>query len=117
VNEAEPYLRGIGQLADKLTKEFAVLPYEKFVEDAEKIESAVVRIAIMKEAWTWLPGEIQEELIPIDWCIVPGTWDWEARRHVGIDSKQLYETIVWRLPEVSRRIGGLLKRTEMKKAG
>ncbi len=107
---AIPYLCDIGQLADKLTKEFATLPYEEFAEDTEKIESAVMRLVIMKEGWTWLPSEIRQELVPIDWRAVTGKWDWQARRHVGIDTKELWETIVWRLPEMSRKVEGLLKR-------
>ena len=104
------YLYDIGQLADKLTREFADLPYEKFAEDTNKIESAVMRLAIMKEGWAWLPSEIRQELVQIDWCAVTGKWDWQARRHVGIDSKQLWETMVRRLPEMSRKVEELLKR-------
>jgi len=103
------YLCGIGQLADRLAREIATLPYEKFAEDTGKIESAVVRLAVMKEGWTWLPGELQQELTPIDWSAVAGTWDWQARKHVGIDLKQLWETIVWRLPEISRKVEELLQ--------
>jgi uncharacterized protein with HEPN domain len=107
---AGPYLYDIGQLSDKLTREFAALPYEEFAEDTQKIESAVMRLAIMKEGWTWLPTAIQQELVEIDWHTVTGKWDWKTRRHVGIDSKQLWETIVWRLPEMSRKVEELLKR-------
>ena len=103
------YLCGIGQLADKLTKEIGALPYEKFAEDTEKIESAILRLAIMKEGWTWLPGEMQQELTPIDWAAVAGKWDWGSRKHVDIDVKQLWETIVRRLPEMSRKVEELLK--------
>ncbi len=106
----EPYLHDIGRLAEKLTREFAPLPYEKFVEDTNKVESAVMRLAVMKEGWTWLPSEIRQELVPIDWRAVTGTWDRKAGRHVSIDSKQLWETIVQRLPEMSRKVEELLKR-------
>ena len=105
----EPYLHDIGRLAAKLTREFAPLPYEKFVEDTNKIESAVMRLAVMKGGWTWLSSEIQQELVPIDWRVVTGTWDRKAGRHVGIDSEQLWETLVQRLPEMSRRVEELLK--------
>ncbi|HVN22866.1 MAG TPA: hypothetical protein VMT71_02765 [Syntrophorhabdales bacterium] len=106
------YLCGIGQLADKLAKEIAAVPYEKFAEDTEKIESVLVRLAIMKEGWTWLPGEIQQELTAIDWSAVAGKWDWQSRKHVDIDVRQLWETIMWKLPEMSRKVGELLRRQE-----
>ena len=106
---AGTYLYDIGQLADKLTKEFATLLYEEFVEDTNKIESAVMRLAVMKEGWAWLPREMQQELVSIDWRAVTGTWDRKAGRHVGIDSKQLWETIVRKLPEMSSKVEELLK--------
>ncbi len=102
-------LSGIGQMADKLTKEIAVLPYEKFAEDMEKIKSAVVRLAIIYEEWTWLPGELQQRLTPIDWAAVAGKWEWRSHKHVDIDVRQLWETIVWRLPEMTRKVEELLK--------
>ena len=107
---AGPYLCDIGQLAERLTREFAALPYEKFAEDTEKIESAIVRLAVMKEGWAWLPSEIRHELGQVDWGAVTGKWDWQMRRHVGIDSKQLWETVVRRLPEMSRKVVELLSR-------
>lgn len=112
MSAAGTYLYDIGQLADKLTREFATLPYEKFSEDAKKIESAVMRLVVMREGWTWLPIEIRQELVQIDWCAVTGKWDREARRHVSIDSKQLWETIVWKLPEMIRKVEELLKGRE-----
>ena len=51
------YLHDIGKLAETLAKEFGDLPYEKYAEDADKIESAVMRLRIMKEGWSWLPGD------------------------------------------------------------
>ncbi len=104
-----PYLNDIGQMADKLTREFAALSYEKFTEDAERIESALVRLAIMKEGWTWLPPEIRQELVQIDWRALAGKWDWQGHRHVGVDLRQLWETITWRLPEMSKKVEELLK--------
>jgi uncharacterized protein with HEPN domain len=103
------YLNDIGQLADKLTKEFAALPFDQFVQDTKKIESAVMRLTIIREGCTCLPSALQEELVNIDWCTVAGRWDWQERRHVGIDSRQLWETLVWRLPQMSRKVQELLK--------
>jgi uncharacterized protein with HEPN domain len=104
------YLYDIGKLAEKLNKEFGTLPYEKFAEDTEKIESAVRRLVIMKERWTWLPHDLRQELGPIDWCAVTGKWDRKAGRHAGVDSKQLWETIVQKLPEMNRQAEEQLKR-------
>jgi uncharacterized protein with HEPN domain len=103
------YLYDIGKLAEKLSKEFDSLPYEKFAEDAEKVESAVGRLVIMKERWDWLPRRGQEQLTPIDWPAVTGRWDRQAGRHAGIDTKQLWETIKQKLPEVSSKVEELLK--------
>jgi uncharacterized protein with HEPN domain len=103
------YIYDIGKLAEKLNKEFGSLPYEKFSEDTEKIESSARRLVIMKERWTWLPGQVRQQLTQIDWPAVTGTWDRQAGRHVGIDTKQLWETIVQKLPEVSRKTQELLQ--------
>ena len=103
------YLCDIKQLADKLAREFASLPFEKFAEDIQKIESAVVRLAIMREGCSSLPDAIQESLVQIDWPAVIGKWDWQARRHVDIDQKELWETILRKLPEMSRNVQELLK--------
>jgi uncharacterized protein with HEPN domain len=104
------YLYDIGKLAEKLSNEFGALPYEKFTQDTKKIESAVMRLLIMKEGWIWLPRTIRQELALIDWRAVTGKWDRKAGRHVGFDPKQLWETIVEKLPEVSRKVEDLLKR-------
>jgi uncharacterized protein with HEPN domain len=104
------YLYDIGKLAEKLSKEFGALPYEKFAEDTKNIESAVGRLVIMKERWTWLPRNVRQELVPIDWCAVTGKWDRKAGRHLGVDSKRLWETIVQKLPEMNRKAEELLKR-------
>jgi hypothetical protein len=58
------YLYDIGKLAEKLAREFGALPYEKFAEDANKIESAVMRLRIMKEGWSWLPGKMRQGTRP-----------------------------------------------------
>ncbi len=104
------YLYDIGKLAEKLSKEFGGLPYEKFAEDTEKIESAVRRLVIMKERWTWLPRNVKQELVPIDWCAVTEKWDRRTGRHVGVDPKQLWKTIAQKLPEMNRKTEELLKR-------
>ena len=78
------YLYDIGKVAEKLSKEFGTLPYEKFAEDTEKIESAVRRLVIMKEGWTWLPRKIRQELVPIDWNVVIGKWDRNAGQACGL---------------------------------
>jgi hypothetical protein len=49
IQRPHPHLHDIGQLADKVTREFATLRYEKFAEGAEEIESPVMRLVIMKE--------------------------------------------------------------------
>ena len=103
------YLYDIGKLAEKLSKEFGSLPYEKFAEDTEKVESAVGRLVVMKERWDWLPRRVQGQLTPIDWPTVTGRWDRKTGRHAGIDTKQLWETIKQKLPEVSRKVEELLK--------
>ncbi len=103
------YLRDIGQLADRLAREFASLSYETFAEDTGKIESVVLRFAIMKDGWTWLSNDLREELGQIDWRGVTGKWDWQARRHVGVNTEQLWET-VQKLPELSRKVEELLAR-------
>ncbi len=103
------YLYDIGRLAGKLSREFGALSYEKFVEDSDKVELAVMRLSIMKEGWAWLPGKIQKELVPIDWRNVIGRWNREAGRHVGIDLRKLWETISQKLPEMKRRTEALLK--------
>ena len=77
------YLYDIGRLAEKLAREFGALPYEKFAEDANKIESAVMRFWIMKERWSWLPSKMRQELVPIDWRTVTGRWDPQAGRPRG----------------------------------
>ena len=103
------YLYDIGRLAEKLAREFGALPYEKFAEDANKIESAVMRLRIMKEGWSWLPSKVRQELVPIDWRAVTGRWDPQAGRHVGVGLKHLWETIARKLPEMRRKVDELLK--------
>ncbi len=103
------YLRDIGQLADRLAREFASLSYETFAQDTDKIESAVLRLAIMKDGWAWLSNDAREELALVDWRPVTGKWDWQAHRHVGVDAKQLWET-VQKLPQLSRKVEELLAR-------
>jgi uncharacterized protein with HEPN domain len=103
------YLYDIGRLAEKLAREFGDLPYEKFAEDANKIESAVMRLRIMKEGWSWLPSKVRQELVPIDWRAVTGRWDPQAGRHVGVGLKHLWETIARELPEMRRKVDELLK--------
>ena len=103
------YLYDIGKLAEKLSKEFGTLPHDKFAEDTNKTESAARRLAIMEERWSWLPRRVREQITPIDWRAVTGKWDRKAGRHVGVDSKQLWETIVQKLPEMSRKVEELLK--------
>jgi len=102
------YLYEIGQLADKLTKEFSSLSYEEFAEDEEKIESAVVRLAIMREGWTWLPIDVRQELVQINWQAIAGKWNWQAHRHLGVDSRELWETLVLRLPQMGREVEELM---------
>ncbi len=102
------YLYDIGKLADKLTREFGRLSYEKFAQDAGKIESAIVRLLIMKEGWTWLPRKVRQELVQINWRAVTGRWDWHTGRHVGLDVRQLWETIVQKLPQVRNKVEELL---------
>ena len=109
MNPADLYLYDIGKLAQNLSGEFGGLSYEKFSEDANKIESAARRFAIMEERWTWLPREKQRELGPIDWLALAGRWDRQAGRHVGIDSKILWETIVQKLPGLNEKVEELLK--------
>jgi len=104
------YLYDIGKLAEKLSKEFGALPYEKFAEDTEKIESAVRSLVIMKERWSWLRPNVRQQLVPIDWCAVTGKWDRKTGRHVGVDAKQLWETIAQKIPEMSGKAEELLKR-------
>jgi uncharacterized protein with HEPN domain len=107
---ARLYLYEIWRLAEKLIREFGSLSYEKFAQDANRIESAVMSLVIMREGWSWLPVKMREELVPIEWSAVTGKWNLEAARHVGVDSKQLWETIVQGLPELSRKAEELLKR-------
>jgi uncharacterized protein with HEPN domain len=103
------YLYDIGKLGETLTGEFGSLPYEKFSADTAKVDSAVRRLVIMRERWSWLRPEVQKELVPIDWRAVTGTWDGKAARYEGVDSKQLWETIVQKLPEVNKKVEELLK--------
>ncbi len=103
------YLYDIGKLAEKLTQEFGSLPYEKFTEGTEKIESAVRRLVIMKERRDWLPRRVQEQFTSIDWPAVIGTWDRNTSRHLGVESRKLWETIKQKLPEISRKTEELLK--------
>ncbi len=106
---AGPYLYDIRILAEKLVKEFGTLPYEKFVGDRKKLESAIMRLRIMKEGLASLPNRIQRELAPIDWRAVTGRWNQEAHCHVGFDPKKLWETIVQKLPEIGSKAEELLK--------
>ncbi len=101
------YLREIGQLADRLAREFASLSYETFAQDTNRIESAIRRLAIMKDGLTWLSNDLREELAKLNWRAVTGKWDWQAHRHVGVDAEQLWDT-VQKLPELSRKVEELL---------
>lgn len=110
MNPADLYLYDIGKLAQSLSGEFGSLSFEKFAEDGNKIESAARRFTIMEERWTWLPHEEKRELGPIDWRVVAGRWDPQAGRHVGVDAKILWETIVNKLPGMSEKVEELLKK-------
>ncbi len=103
------YLYDIGKLTEQLIKEFDAVPYEKFAADNERIESAVRRLVIMRERWSWLRPNVKRELVPIDWRAVTGTWDRKAARFEGVDSKKLWETIVQKLPEMNKKVEELLK--------
>jgi len=106
------YLYDIVRLAETLSKEFGTLPYERFAADEKKIESAVRRLVIMEERCTWLPRHVRHQFIPIDWRLTTGRWDQKAGRHVGIDMKGLWETIVQKLPEIGRKADELLRKDE-----
>jgi uncharacterized protein with HEPN domain len=110
MNPANLYLYDIGKLAENLSGEFGNLSYEKFSEDTAKVESAARRFGIMQERWKVLPGEQQNELGPIDWGVVAGKWDGEAGRHVGVDSRILWETIANKLPGMSQKVEELLQK-------
>ena len=103
------YLHDIGRLAKIVSREFGALPYERFANDAKKIESAAMKLMIMKEGWAWLPRKIRQELVPIDWRAIIGKWDRDSGRRVGINPKKLWDTIVQRLPEMSRSVEEALK--------
>jgi uncharacterized protein with HEPN domain len=107
------YLNDIGKLAERLIGEFGALPYDKFADDEKKVESAVRRLVIMEERWAWLWPKVRQRLTPIDWRAVTGTWDRKTGRHVGIDSKKLWDTIVQKLPEISKEARELLKRDDL----
>ncbi len=109
MSPGQRYLHDIKRLAEKLTREFGTLPYEQFAANARKVESAVMGLVIMKEGWTWLPTNAQRQLASIDWDALIGKWDRRGGRHVGVDVRKLWETIVHRLPAVSKQIEGLLK--------
>ena len=103
------YLHDVGRLAEKLVKDFGALTYENFAEDSRKVESAVMRVLMMKEGCALLPNRIRRELAPIDWRAITGKWDGNAGCHVGFDRKQLWETIVQTLPGIGEKIQELLK--------
>ncbi len=109
MNTNGPYLYDVGKLAEKLAKDFGALPYEKFAEDSRKIESAIMRILMIKEGWALSPNSIRRQLAPIEWRAITGKWDGRTGRHVGLDLKQLWETIVLKLPEMHAKIQELLK--------
>jgi uncharacterized protein with HEPN domain len=109
MNVAELFLYDIDKLAKKLSDKFGSLSYDKFVEDASTIESAILGFLIMKEGWTSLPVTMQQELLPIDWHAVTGRWNPQERRHVGFDPRKLWETIVQKLPEIGKMTQELLK--------
>ena len=111
---AQLFLYDIAKLAGRLAMEFGGLPYEKFGEDQKKIESAVRTLVIMKERWAYMPRGMREALVPIDWDAITGTWDRQAGRHVGIDPKEVWETIAHKFPELSKKAEELLKREESK---
>ena len=111
---ARLFLYDIGMLAGRLASEFGSLPYEKFGADEKKIDSAVGRLVIMKERWAYVPRDMRSELVSIDWGALTGKWDRKAGRYVGIDAKQVWETIVHKLPELSKKAEEILKRGELK---
>ena len=98
-----------GKRAGMLYQEFGSSPRDKLAEDSEKTESAVRRLVIMKERWDRLPRTIRVQLAPIEWPAVTGTWERNAGRHVGVDTKELWETVIEKLPEMSRKTEELLK--------
>ena len=111
---ARLFLYDIGMLAGRLASEFGGLPYEKFGQDEKKIQSAVQTLVIMKERWAYVPRDMRRELLPVDWSAVTGKWDRKTGRYVGIDAKEVWETIVHKLPELSKKAEEILKREESK---
>ncbi len=103
------YLYDIGKLAEQLNGEFDSMPYEKFAENADRMQSAVRRLVIMRERWSWLRPNVRKELVPIHWRAVTGTWDRKAARYEGVDPKQLWETIVQKIPQLHSQVEELLK--------
>ena len=111
---ARLFLYDIGMLAGRLASEFGGLPYEKFGQDEKKIQSVVGWLVIMKERWTYVPRDMRRELVSIDWNALTGKWDRKSGRYVGIDAKEVWETIVHKLPELSKKAEEILKRGELK---
>jgi len=103
-------LHDVRRLAEKLFREFGFLPFEQFAEDRRKVESAVMGLLVLKEGWVWLQDEVRGMLLPIDWQAITGRWDRKTGRHVGVDDKVLWETIVEKLPDMSRKAEELLKK-------
>ena len=103
------YLYDIGKLAEALVGELGTVPYDKFAGDNAKTDSAVRRLTIMRERWSWLRPQVKKELPAIDWRAVTGAWNREAGRYDGVDVKQLWETIVQKLPEINKKVEELLK--------
>ena len=67
-------------------------------------------LLVLKEGWVWLQDEVRGMLLPIDWQAITGRWDRKTGRHVGVDDKVLWETIVEKLPDMSRKAEELLKK-------
>ncbi len=97
-------LEDMSRLAEQLSREFYSLSYDAFAHDETRVESAVMRLLVLREGWSWLPDRIRQRLIPIDWLAVTGKWDEQKARRVGIDSGKLWSTIVNELPQMSRQI-------------
>jgi len=103
-------LHDIDRLAKKLSDEFGSLSYEKFLVNTGNFEPAILGFMIMKEAWASLSATMQQELLPMDWHAITGTWSPQKRCHMGFDPLRLWETIVHKLPEVRKMTQEALKR-------
>jgi len=61
----------------------------------------------MRERFNW---SLQKITVLPESRAVPGKCDGKVGRHVGVESKQLWETIVQKLPEMSGKAEELLKK-------